>query len=353
MSGSRASPDAPPDRARELDRLARAMVADGSCSAVALSVADGAFAVGPFRAGRRRLADPAPVAAGDRFDLASLTKPFMAELARLLDGAGELSLDLPVGEVWEGADPRLADRSLRALLEHRAGFQAWAPLSLCAEGPTRVAELLLGGRLLGAPEGRYSDLDFILWGLTAERALGRPLARLVAERLEPAIGHPLLSGDHVVECGLDNRREVELAAEGGRDLPRAPAPAPGEPQDGNARFLGGIGGHAGLFASAVAVTALARRVVERGRGGPPGEEGGYALGWARPSTWRGGGAGIPAGGLGHLGFTGGSVWVDPGRGRIAVLLAHRASVERGIDRWRQRFHRLAFAGPTPSPDPAW
>src|SRR6185503_3294150 len=62
----------------------------------------------------------------------------------------------------------------------------------------------------------------------------------------------------VVPCRCDNAREVELAAQQRLRVARRGPPTPGEPQDGNARFLGGLAGHAGLFVSAEATLALAR-----------------------------------------------------------------------------------------------
>lgn len=54
---------------------------------------------------------------------------------------------------------------------------------------------------------------------------------------------------------------------------------------------------------------------------------------------------LPAGAPGHLGFTGTSVWLDPARRRVAVLLTHRVHPqvpERDFMPLRRAFHRLAF-----------
>jgi CubicO group peptidase (beta-lactamase class C family) len=119
-------------------------------------------------------------------------------------------------------------------------------------------------------------------------------------------------------------------------------------QDGNARFLGGLAGHAGLFAPAAGVLALARewlrpqalltrRQVERALAGT----GPYALGWARRRVRGSAGAALAPSAFGHAGFTGGSVWIDPEQDRIFVWLGHRRSAASDLNAWRRRFHALA------------
>jgi CubicO group peptidase (beta-lactamase class C family) len=47
--------------------------------------------------------------------------------------------------------------------------------------------------------------------------------------------------------------------------------------------------------------------------------------------------------FGMVGFTGSSCWVDPSRGLVAVLLAHRQQSGLDLGPWRQRFHQLAMS----------
>lgn len=287
-------------------------------------------------------------AAGSLFDLASLTKPWTASLAVRLDAEGRLPLALPVGEAWPAAPAALARRPLADLLRQRAGYRPWAPLYRLCRSPERVPSRLLEERWLGAPRSTYSDLGYVLWGLTAERATGRPLAALFAE-LEPWAGGGLavrpgeLPGKRrtVVPCRLDNAREVELAAGVGVRVARRPGPPLGVPQDGNARFLGGLAGHAGLFGTAEATWRLGCEWLRPGRWLPAaGVEralaggGRFALGWRRRT-------GPGRRGFGHLGFTGGGLWIDPERGGVLVLLCHRRRVEDSLRPWQQRFRRLA------------
>lgn len=287
------------------------------------------------------------------FDLASLTKPWVATLALVLDRSGELPLGLEIGEVFAAARRPLADRSLEELLRHRSGLEAWQPLYRRVADPQRVAVYLLDRASHRARCGTYSDLGYILWGLAAERQTGEALGRLLLSRVARPLGVArevaVTPGPRrgVVACRLDNLREVELAAERGVRVAVGKVPEIGEPQDGNARFLGGLGGHAGLFASTRALWALGREWLDPGHlldpraiTGALGGTGNYRLGWRRRRLRGSGGPHLSAAAIGHVGFTGGSLWLDPRADRIAVLLAHRATVGDDLSAARRRFHRL-------------
>jgi CubicO group peptidase (beta-lactamase class C family) len=69
-----------------------------------------------------------------------------------------------------------------------------------------------------------------------------------------------------------------------------------------------------------------------------------ALGWWRRHVRGSAGPNLPKSAFGHTGFAGGSLWLDPEAGRVLVLLAHRASAAVPMNRWRRRFHALAYHG---------
>jgi serine-type D-Ala-D-Ala carboxypeptidase len=294
-----------------------------------------------------------------RFDLGSLTKPFTATLALVLDERGELPLALPLGEVWPRADPRLARLPLAELLRHRAGFADWTPLYARCRSRDEVLALLLGGDLLGAPPGTYSDLDYILWGRAAEAKLSLPLEDLLRDRVLEPLGlatvtlAPGSSDVAVAESRMGTGKEVELAAAAGiaiADL--GPAPR-GTVQDGNARWLAGLGialpGHAGLFGRARDLWALAVEWLRPGRLLSPeakrralAGEGLYALGWVRRNVEGSAGPALSPNAFGHSGFAGGSLWIDPDREWIFVLLGTRTDPSVDLNSWRRRFHALAY-----------
>jgi len=291
-----------------------------------------------------------------RFDLASLTKPFVATLALVLDREARLPLDLEVGEILHEAASLLARRSLEDLLRHRAGLQPWAPLARLARTPETAVRALAGGRFGGAAPGTYSDLGYILWGVAAERALGAPLAVLLDRHLLLPLG---LAGRvaaspgterNVLPIHLDNRRERELARALGIPLGHRPPPPPGVPQDGNARWLGGLAGHAGLFGDVESLLALGREWLAPGRALGAAQvaralsgTGPYALGWARRRVRGSAGPALSPASFGHTGFTGGSLWLDPERGLLLALAGHRRRFDPDLNPWRRRFHALGVA----------
>jgi len=134
--------------------------------------------------------------------------------------------------------------------------------------------------------------------------------------------------------------------------------ADAQPDDGNARFLGGVAGNAGLFGSARGVSLLAAEYLPGGgrlltseeaelattsaTGGLEQERG---FGWQLASTSGcSAGAGLSPRSFGHTGFTGVSVWADPSTRGVFVLLTNRNHPEqREIDLHplRRRFHVLA------------
>ncbi len=297
-----------------------------------------------------------------RFDYASLTKPITATLALVLDEEGSLPLATRIGEVWSEAHPKLAKRTMADLLRHRSGLVAWAPFyHLCRSRRSHdeALRLLLSGELLrDSRKPVYSDPDFLLYGMAAEAATGERLADLLRTRVftplemtgvEPAPG----DRPDVAPSRMDTDKEVELAARMGISIqPQGPPPV-GMPQDGNARFLmkWGLTGHAGLFGTARDLWKLGaewaeprrllkREAVAQALTGRP-----FLLGWWRRTLRGSAGRALPPGSFGHTGFAGGSLWIDPaidpGKGRVLVLLTHRTSPGNDFNRWRRRFHRVA------------
>jgi CubicO group peptidase (beta-lactamase class C family) len=122
--------------------------------------------------------------------------------------------------------------------------------------------------------------------------------------------------------------------------------------DGNARAMGGIAPHAGLFGTARQVAEVAMRWVAGdvprareafARKGP----GTHALGWDTPNPDGTSSAGPhpPADAVGHLGFTGTSIWMSPSARRVAVLLTNRVATGpdlAGIRALRRAFHEAAW-----------
>jgi CubicO group peptidase (beta-lactamase class C family) len=307
-------------------------------------------------------AGEAPAGIETRFDWASVTKPVVATLALVLDAEGSLPLAAPIGDVWPEAHARLAPRPLADLLRNRSGVAAWTPLYHRCRSLDEATELIVrGGRdgdLVGARAGTYSDLGFLLYGRAAERRLGVPLMDLLRERVLGPLGLDGVEGTpgerpDLAVSRMGTGQEVRLAARQGLTIPDLGPPPPGRPQDGNARFLAGIGetcGHAGLFGGARDLWRLGAEWLAPGRllspaGVAAALAGGgrFALGWWRRTLRGSAGRALSLSAFGFTGFAGNSFWIDPEQGRIFVLLGSRIDPFSDINRWRRRFHAAASA----------
>jgi len=326
------------------------LVEDGSVTAAAAMLQQGSSRPEVAYGGSRLLDADAAVDASTLFDLASLTKPLSATLALVLDQSDELPLATRLGAVWPQTDSRVGAVTLEDLLRHRAGMRRWMPLYAVCRDPQEVVEKLLGGDWFDVSGEVYSDLGFMLWALTTERALGATY-RTLMERLvlDPLGGLRFAFGgdlEQVAECALPTGSEVELAAAVGLQVEEMKPPERGEPQDGNSRFLGGACGHAGLFGTLPGLQAfadayrspgqlLSAESLSRATGGG----GRYGLGWFRASETAGGRA-FGGAAFGHEGFVGSSLWFDPDNDRVAILLAHRSGLAVDMGGARERLHQL-------------
>lgn len=269
------------------------------------------------------------------FDLASLTKALCTSLLALRmcqEGRADL------------ADELLPGVTLADALRHASGLPAWLPLSeQVPSGPARRAAIIQAAA--EAPRGParvrsvYSDLGFILIGAHLEGRGRAPLSDLfapLAAALEAEVGFRPVGE----QAAVPSSRCAPTRGEG----PGRP-PLCGVVHDDNARAMGGVAGHAGLFGTVRGVSRFARALcdsfqdrdtalrralglspewVRRGFAGGAVPSSTWGLGWDHPEI-----AGSTAGsrwsreGVGHLGFTGCSLWMDPAAGRFVVLLANR------------------------------
>ncbi|HKV08716.1 MAG TPA: serine hydrolase domain-containing protein [Thermoanaerobaculia bacterium] len=342
---------------KSLQTFLEALISSGlSSSAVAL-VATADEILWEGAAGEARPGVPAVPAT--RFDFASLTKPFVATLALVLDDEGTLPLGMAIGEVWPEAHAKLARRPLSDLFRHRSGLFGWAPLYHLCRSVEEVRSLLLSEKVFGARAGTYSDLGYILWALTVERRTGTPLGDLVRSRVLAPLG---LSGVEIVpgerpdlaESRMGTGKEQELAAALGFQVPDLGPPSVGQPQDGNARHLlslgwkGGVAGQAGLFGGARDLWRLGAEwlapgtlLKPEGVAGALAGGGRFAHGWWRRTLRGSAGPALSRSSFGHTGFAGNSFWIDPEADRVLVLLSSRLDPTNNINRWRRRFHTVA------------
>lgn len=309
------------------------------------------------------------------YDLASLTKPLITGMlcARRIE-LGELTLDSSVSHYlpeFDRTDKQMI--TVRELLTHSSGLPAWRPLYLLAEDePERAAGAIANLDLEYKPGTRviYSDLGFIALGILLARMTGQPLAEMARREifapleLKQTFFNPeeaLQTG--IAACETGNAYEREMCEQMGAGTYQNSRQRLiwGEVHDGNAYFLGGVAGHAGLFASAPDALALAQQFLAESSSlvSPatctlfhtnmtPGLEEARSLAWQLAETKdSSAGVDLPRHSFGHNGFTGTSLWIDPSHARVFILLTNRTHAHQlpfiNINAVRRRFNSLAAA----------
>ena len=303
------------------------------------------------------------------YDLASLTKILSTTfLTMLLVDEGRLSLDDdPAGLLGLETPADKAGLTMKTLLSHSSGLPAWRPLyetleKLPRENRRAAAVKVILGEPLENPPGRwavYSDLGFILLGFILEKLLDMRQDRAFGQLIARPLG--------LTKTGyrpLDAPQAGPPAAPT-ENAPRRGGVIRGMVHDDNAFALGGAAGHAGLFGPAreaflvfdnlarafrgqTAVIPVSQDTVRTfwaRTGRPPGST--WALGFDTPAeTGSSAGEILSRQSVGHLGYTGTSLWHDPARTLTVILLTNRVhpSAENiAIRRFRPHIHDAAAA----------
>lgn len=291
------------------------------------------------------------------FDLASVTKPIVAVAFMKLFEQGLVCLDDTIDRFLPSFRGHPQGKiSMFALLTHTSSIHGQVQLYRTCRNKE---EMLMGiqympPRDLVKPSVAYSSQGFIVIGEIIERITGMPLD----EAMQALVFQPLEMDDTLYHPA-DALHEKVASTE---DCPWRGHIVTGEVHDENAVVMGGVCGHAGLFAPAGDVAKLCQAMLS---GKTPGGERylmpatiklmtknhTQGLNLARCLGWQGKDpVGSPAGDLfspisyGHTGFTGTSLWMDPARDLYAVLLTNRVHPSREGDEIihiRHVFHNLA------------
>ena len=287
------------------------------------------------------------------FDVASLTKVVTTtSAAMLLVERGRLDVDQRVGEILPGfLDGRAANDpvrrvTVRHLLAHSSGLPGIVEFFRTEKTADSLLRSCLGLKLEAEPGTRaeYSDPGFILLGKAIEAVTSEGLgAWTLREIFEP------LGMSSTRFCPVNETRtsipptEIDQNFRGRR--------IQGEVQDENASVLGGVAGHAGLFSSVGDLLRFSVAVIEgrlfrpetvrmfADRQGPEGSS--RALGWDTPSEPSSSGRYFSPRSIGHLGFSGCSLWIDLEAEVAVVLLTNRTWPDRSsllIRQVRPAFH---------------
>lgn len=294
------------------------------------------------------------------FDIASLTKVVATTaIAMILHESGVLSLETPVGDMLPGfvigrESSELARRiTLRHLLAHNSGLPGYVEFFRTAPMASALLRACLALPIETAPGERseYSDPGFILLGKALE-VLGRDsLAGMARKEIFEPLGMPATRF-----CPPRFEREQIPPTEIDREFRHRTIQ--GAVQDENAWVLDGIAGHAGLFSNVQDLLRFAGAILNSysQSGGstlfrretvevfaerqPPGGSS-RALGWDTPSAQSSAGKYFSEHSIGHLGYSGCSLWIDLDASVAAVLLTNRTWPDRSsqaIRSVRPAFH---------------
>jgi len=327
------------DLAIERGQVPGAVVLVGRRGAIAYARAVGRSVVEPI---------PEPMTRDTVFDLASLTKPVATATAvMILVEEGRLRLsDHVIRFLPELDNHGKGTITIEHLLRHRAGLVPDNPLADYEGGPEaawkRISELELVTR--PGERFRYSDVGFLILGKLVERTSRRRLDEFARERVFNVLGmkdahfrlvEPLHPGAAPAGIAVERVAPTERDKPGGRTLR-------GVVHDPRARALGGVAGHAGLFATADDLAVFATMILSGGLG-PDGRrvlsplavramidaaatprDQRRGLGWDVETSYS-----TPRGALfgptsfGHTGFTGTSIWIDPETETFVIILTSR------------------------------
>jgi CubicO group peptidase (beta-lactamase class C family) len=291
------------------------------------------------------------------YDIASLTKVVATtSTAMLLHQRGQLVLDQPLGDLLPGfiigRTPGEKARyvQLRHLLAHNCGLPAYVEFFRTCQTPEDLFRACLTLPLEADPGARaaYSDPGFILLGKALRVALREPIPLWLSRNIfQPLQMDSTLFNPPPALRPLIPPTEIDTIFR--------QRPIQGEVQDENAFLLGGIAGHAGLFSNVPDLLCFSRSLLASSQDGlftpqtidyfskrqsPEGSS--RALGWDTPSAESSStGSHFSPRSIGHLGFSGCSLWIDLDA-RIAItLLTNRTWPDRknkAIRKLRPAFH---------------
>ena len=295
---------------------------------------------------RRIIPSPLPMEDNTVFDLASLTKPLVTSLSLMrLVSEGLIELDNRVGDILAETPDFLKPVTLKHLLCHCGGLIDWSPLYLeCMKYEGRHAKEILRKLILSLPKAYepgaktlYSDIGFMFLEWIIELIAKKSLASYWSENFAA----PLNLKDSFI--GTENFPEqlhkdafaaTELSPTRGKVLQ-------GEVHDDNAWFACGYSGHAGLFCTMwelyIIMSMLREHYINKRsdffepdvlkkflcRQNTMGD-GCFALGWDMPSgDPSSAGKHFSPNSVGHLGFTGTSIWWDMDKDILVIFLTNR------------------------------
>ena len=269
------------------------------------------------------------------FDIASLTKVIATtpSVLRLWE-MGKIDLNAPLGRYLKEFDSAaFQDVTVMRLLTHSAGMNDLPSREAMAKGFPEAARIQSRAGLAVPPGSTflYSDTGFILLGELVRRVSGEPLDTFARKQFYAPLG----MRDTAFDPPAAWRKRIAPT-----EAVNNQGPLRGVVHDGNARLLHGVAGHAGVFSTASDLSRFCRMLLAGGQLGGRRYlkeatvkamfaphvigESTRGLGWDISSPYsRTLGAYFPMGSVGHTGFTGTAIWMDPATGVYMILLTNR------------------------------
>jgi serine-type D-Ala-D-Ala carboxypeptidase len=311
------------------------------------------------------------------YDLASLTKPLITGLLcakfvekKELELGRTIEYYLPEFLSPESVKESKWDVSINELLVHTSFFPAWKPFYLFAKNRAEVLmEIVKTPENLEQPDVTYSDLNFLILTFLLEKLYGARIDKIAQKeifeplKLKNTFFNPTKELQKQISASeRGNEFEKQMCIDLGFDVSSyiwREYQIWGEVHDGNCFFMNGVSGHAGLFSDAFETFQIARQFLPNytqilkpetcslfrtnfTKGLNEARSIAFELAETKDST---AGAKLSKDSFGHLGFTGTSLWIDPQKERIFILLTNRTHARDlpfvNTKPTRRRFHELA------------
>ncbi len=325
-----------PTKLAEMDGAIEAAIAEKRCPGGVLWLERNGVAYRRAYGRRAVFPNDEPMTEDTLFDAASLTKVMACTPAvMLLVECGQVGLETAVSHYLpEFREDGKEAITVRQLLTHTSGLRPDVGLKPDWTGTEEAIKLACAEKLQARPGERfiYSDTGPILLGEVVRRVTGEPIDRFLAREVyarlrmkDTGFNPPPAKMPRIAPTEIENGQAIR-----------------GVVHDPRARRMGGVAGHAGLFTTVADVARFSRMMLNEGKldgvrvfkpetvrlmtsvQTPPHVTARRGLGWDLDSPYAGPrGAWFPAGGYGHTGWTGTSLWIDPFSRTFIVFLANR------------------------------
>ena len=299
-----------------------------------------------------------PMRTDSIFWIASMTKPITATAVMMLNEAGKLSIDDPVGKyipqlaALHGKDGKPVTVTLRQMLTHTSGMAE--PTADEAAGAKTLGELMpaiASKTLLFEPgsEWRYCQAGINTLARVVEVVSGEPFPEFLSKRLFEPLG--MKDTTFYLTQQQMARYVVPAKREGDALVPDSIGLLHGLPPTSHEHYPAGNGG---LFSTAPDYLRFARMVLNGGAldgkrylkpesvrlmttvqsgelktGFTPGN--GWGLGWCVVRQPQGITSMLSPGTFGHGGAYGTQAWIDPEKGLALVLMVQRSNFKNSDD----------------------